>query len=70
MKKMNLFLAAAAFSMGALAEVNYQVVPLPQTIQLDESGKTTALIKGQTVGPDEAQRRVCTRISGTHPAGL
>ena len=41
MKKMNLFLAAAAFSMGALAEVNYQVVPLPQTIQLDESGKTT-----------------------------
>ena len=35
MKKMNLFLAAAAFSMGALAEVNYQVVPLPQTIQLD-----------------------------------
>ena len=59
MKKMNLFLAAAAFSMGALAEVNYQVVPLPQTIQLDESGKTTALIKGQTVGypADNAQMK-------------
>lgn len=50
MKRLNLLLAAATLSVSAMAEVNYQVVPLPQHIQLDESGKTTLLVKGQSVG--------------------
>lgn len=52
-------LFAAMLSLSATAEVNYQVVPLPQTIQMDASGKTAQLIKGQPVSypADNAQMR-------------
>ena len=36
-------------SLTAMAEVNYQVVPLPQSIVLDKSGNKTQLVKGQAV---------------------
>ena len=49
MKKHFLTLAAAMLSMYAAADVNYQVIPLPQSVTLDASGKTTLLIKGQAV---------------------
>lgn len=47
------------FSLTAMAEVNYQVVPLPQEIRLDASGKTALLVKGQAVSypADNAQMR-------------
>ncbi|MBQ7180925.1 MAG: beta-N-acetylhexosaminidase [Bacteroidaceae bacterium] len=41
--------AALSLSLAAPAQVDYQVVPLPQKIELDGSGRTTLLIKGQTV---------------------
>ncbi|MCR4921407.1 MAG: beta-N-acetylhexosaminidase [Bacteroidaceae bacterium] len=49
MKKMSTILAAALLCLAAKGEVNYQTIPLPQSITLDASGKTTALVKGQVV---------------------
>ena len=43
MRKILSFFLAAAFAMSAAAEVNYQVVPLPQQIQLDQTGAKLAL---------------------------
>ena len=44
-----LTLLALLIHVTAMAEVNYQVIPLPQSIELDKSGKQTLLIKGQSV---------------------
>ncbi len=49
MKKSIALLAIALVSTYALADVNYQVIPLPQSITLDASGKTALLVKGQAV---------------------
>ena len=49
MKRTILFLAAAALSISASAEVNYQTIPCPQSIVFDGSGKSALLVKGQTV---------------------
>lgn len=50
MNKLFSFLLSATFCLSAAAEVNYQVVPLPQQIKIDESGKFLTLSKGMTVG--------------------
>ena len=42
-------MSASLLTMGAMAAVNYQVVPVPQSIQLDPQGRTFTLTKGQTV---------------------
>ena len=39
----------ATFCLCAAAEVNYQVIPLPQQISIDESGKYMILSEGMTV---------------------
>ncbi len=59
MKKLTLTLSAALLSLCSMAEVNYQVVPMPQGIQLDPSGKTAILVKGQSVSypADNAQMK-------------
>ncbi|MBQ1908925.1 MAG: family 20 glycosylhydrolase, partial [Bacteroidaceae bacterium] len=49
MKRTILFFAAAALSISASAEVNYQTIPCPQSIVFDGSGKSALLVKGQTV---------------------
>ncbi len=49
MKKLTLSLFAALIGVCAMAEVNYQVVPLPQNIQLDPQGRKVTLTKGQSV---------------------
>ena len=49
MKKSIALVAIALVSTCALADVNYQVIPLPQSITLDASGKTAQLVKGQAV---------------------
>ena len=49
MKRLSSILMAAAMVFVAHAEVNYQVIPLPQSIQLDASGNSALLIKGQGV---------------------
>ena len=49
MKKLLSFLFAA-FCLNAVAEVNYQVIPLPQQIVLDKKGGNFLLTKDMTVG--------------------
>lgn len=49
MKKLSIILAAVLFSTSAMAEVNYQTVPLPRQITLDASGKSAILAKGMSV---------------------
>ena len=49
MKHLSTFLLAAAFSLSAAAEVNYQVIPLPQQINIAGSGKYLILDAGMTV---------------------
>ena len=49
MKKTILLIVAALISVCSMAVVNYQVVPLPQSIQIDPSGKTANLCKGLAV---------------------
>ena len=49
-KSFLLFLFSAAICLCACAEVNYQVVPLPQQISIDKSGKYLLLTKDMTVG--------------------
>ena len=49
-KSFLLFLFSAAICLCACAEVNYQVVPLPQQISIDKSGKYMLLTKEMTVG--------------------
>ncbi len=58
MKTLSLILCAA-FSLGVAAEVNYQVVPLPQQIDIDASGKYAVLAEGMTVSypADNAQMK-------------
>ena len=58
-KSFLLFLFSAAFYLCACAEVNYQVVPLPQQISIDKSGKYMLLTKDMTVGypTDNAQMK-------------
>ena len=58
-KSFLLFLFSAAICLCACAEVNYQVVPLPQQISIDKSGKYMLLTKGMTVGypTDNAQMK-------------
>ena len=50
MKKQIISLLFSAFSLIVCAEVNYQVVPLPQQISIDKSGQYMTLSKGMTVG--------------------
>ena len=59
MKRKFFSLMALAAALSASAEVNYQVVPLPQRIELDKTGQTTLLIKGQAVSypAENAQMR-------------
>ena len=49
MKKIIFALIATLMSFNSMAEVTYQVIPLPQSIKLDPSGKSAQLIKGQVV---------------------
>lgn len=49
MKKLFLTAAATLMSVCSLAEVNYQTVPLPRQITLDQKGGEVLLIKGQPV---------------------
>ncbi len=49
MNKLSSFLIALLSCLCATAEVNYQVIPLPQSVLLDPSGKTAPLAKGMTV---------------------
>ena len=50
MKKQILSILVAAMSMTAAAEVNYQVVPLPQKIEIEPGGKFFTLVQGLAVG--------------------
>ncbi|MCR5850309.1 MAG: beta-N-acetylhexosaminidase [Bacteroidaceae bacterium] len=50
MNKLFSFLFCAAFCLSAAAEVNYQVIPLPQQIVFDRSGQHMVLSEGMTVG--------------------
>ena len=50
MNKHLLSLLFAAFCLSAAAEVNYQVIPLPQQIVFDKSGQQMVLSEGMTVG--------------------
>ena len=50
MNKLFSLLLCAAFSMSACAEVNYQVIPLPQQISIDKSGGYMLLKEGMKVG--------------------
>ena len=50
MNKRFLTLLFAAFSLSVFAEVNYQVIPLPQQIVFDKSGQSMILSEGMTVG--------------------
>ena len=49
MKKTLSIVLCAAFSLSIAAEVNYQVVPLPQQIDIDASGNYFVLADGMTV---------------------
>ncbi len=49
MKHLSTLLLVAAFSLSVAAEVNYQVIPLPQQINIDGSGKYFILDAGMTV---------------------
>ena len=49
MNKRLLFLVIAALSLNTAAEVNYQVIPLPQQISIDKSGQSMILSEGMTV---------------------
>ena len=49
MKRLSSILVAATMAFVAHAEVNYQVIPLPQSINMDASGNNALLIKGQGV---------------------
>ena len=57
MKKRFSLLLCAAFCLSVCAEVNYQVIPLPQQISLDNSGKYVVLSEGMKIGypADNAQ---------------
>ncbi|MBR4131210.1 MAG: beta-N-acetylhexosaminidase [Bacteroidaceae bacterium] len=59
MKKCLSLLLCAAFCLSAAAEVNYQVIPLPQQISLDKSGQFFTLSEGMKVGypADNAQMK-------------
>ena len=59
MNKRLLSILFAAFCLSAAAEVNYQVIPLPQQISIDKSGKYVVLTKDMTVGytTDNAQMK-------------
>ena len=50
MNKHLLSLLFAAFCLSAAAEVNYQVIPLPQQIVFDKNGQHMVLSEGMTVG--------------------
>ena len=49
MKKTLSIVLCAAFSLSIAAEVNYQVVALPQQIDIDASGNNFVLADGMTV---------------------
>ena len=49
MKKLLLSVLYVTFCLSAVAEVDYQVVPVPQQINIDASGKYMLLSKGMTV---------------------
>ena len=59
MKRKFFSLMALAAALSVSGEVNYQVVPLPQRIELDKTAQTTLLIKGQAVSypAENAQMR-------------
>ena len=59
MNKRFIFLLLAVVCLSATAEVNYQVIPLPQQISIDKSGKYMLLTKDMTVGypTDNAQMK-------------
>ena len=59
MKRKFFSLMALAAALSVSAEVNYQVVPLPQRIEMDKTAQTTLLIKGQAVSypAENAQMR-------------
>ena len=50
MNKLFSFLLCAAFCLSVCAEVNYQVIPLPQQISIDPSGQYVTLSKDMKVG--------------------
>lgn len=52
-------MSAALIGLASMAEVNYQVVPMPQSIQLDNSGKMFSLDKGLAIAypGDNAQMK-------------
>ena len=50
MNKRIISLFFSAFCLYACAEVNYQVIPLPQQIDIDKSGQHMILSEGMTVG--------------------
>ncbi len=50
MNKRIISLFFSAFCLYACAEVNYQVIPLPQQIVIDKSGQHMLLSEGMTVG--------------------
>lgn len=58
MKKQIISLLFSAFSLIACAEVNYQVVPLPQQISIDKSGQYMTLSKGMTVGYPSGNQQI------------
>ena len=59
MKKRYFLLLCAAFCLSVAAEVNYQVIPLPQQISLDKSGQFFTLSEGMKIGypADNAQMK-------------
>ena len=59
MKHLFSFLLSAAFCLNAAAEIDYQVVPMPQQISIDKSGKYFTLNEGMTVAypADNAKMR-------------
>ncbi len=50
MIKQILILSLAAFCLNTAAEINYQVIPMPQQIDINKDGKYMVLSKGMTVG--------------------
>ena len=57
-KRSHVVLVAISVCLGAFAKVDYQVVPLPQEICLDASGKTTELSTGQIVSYPSGNARM------------
>ncbi len=59
MKRLTSLLAAALLSVAGWAQVSYEVVPLPRSIQLSPKGETFVLVQGATLTFPSDNERMC-----------